>query len=432
MKRALKVVVLLAGISAAMGGIWAVRVANTLRGGDSIADVFKSVSNPRALFPNKNRVTVLVVGRDYNHNKKGVQYTKDSRADTMMAITVDLETAKLTALSIPRDTRITGSDGVTGKANGLLSRGGVQLLTDTLSHELGIPSDYYVLLKADAVRNIVDALGGVKVTALDEMKYVDNWGGLNIDLPAGPQIVDGKGAEGFVRFRSVNRTRMDSRGNIIRIRGVKASLEEGDIRRTARQQQLIRAMMEKAVQPATLVRLSEILDVGFNQIETNMDRTQVLALASLLRKGTGGMLNATLPGTDAIIGDAYYYELDTDRSRRMVAWLVQGDVYAGRSLVRVDVLNGSKITGVSRLATQQLEGLGYDARTIGNDDDTPRTVIQYRGQNYAEAAKHVARQLGVESQIELDDDPRHRYGSELRIVVGNDIAAKIKSLDTGS
>ena len=133
-----RVAVLLVLTVLAVGGVWAYRLTRTfVQPGKSMADVWSGISNPRGQFSG-NRPILLVVGKDYNHDRKGIAYTKDARADTIMLIAADLNGPKLTAVSIPRDTKVTAPDGVTGKINGTLQRGGVDLLRQTISNEFGI------------------------------------------------------------------------------------------------------------------------------------------------------------------------------------------------------------------------------------------------------------------------------------------------------
>ena len=78
-------------------------------------------------------------------------------------------------------------------------------VADTLSELLGIGVPHYVLVDMAGFVAVVDALGGVQLD-LDEPLLVrlsppsgDEW--YTVDLPAGPQVVDGEEALAFVRVR---------------------------------------------------------------------------------------------------------------------------------------------------------------------------------------------------------------------------------------
>jgi len=393
--------------------------------GMSFTEAIHVVTNPRDSFPGVNKMTLLLVGQDYNHNNKGFIYTKASRADTIMMLSMDLDSKQVRACSVPRDTFVTARDGKSGKINATFARGGIELLKDTLHDLFGVTIDHYVIVKPDAVREIVDAVGGVQVETIDDTNYDDNWGGLHVHLPEGSQHIDGAQAEGFVRFREVNRYRMDSRGNMIPLRGVKSSKEEGDIRRAARQQQLVAALMSSAKSTSNLLRADEIIDTGFNQIETDLKRSQCVALANIFKEAKESMVSGTVPGEDGKRDGVYYYTLDQERAQATVDWLIKGDDHAMRRLVRIEIRNGSKIPGVARAAANMLDAEGYNASAPGNASSTDVTTIVYRKASFEEAARAIQQLLGATS-IEKDVKAGE-YGPEIKIVIGSDLAEKLKA-----
>jgi len=394
--------------------------------GTSAVEVVDAYLHPQDQFKGIDHMTLLLVGQDYNHNNKGFIYTKGSRADTIMLLSVDLANKTVRACSIPRDTYVEAPDGKSGKINATFARGGVDLLKGTLQEMFGIQIDHYVVIKPDAVREIVDSVGGVEVESIDEMNYDDNWGGLHVHLPAGRQRVDGKGAEGFVRFREVNRYRMDSYGNMIPLHNVKSSKEEGDLRRAARQQQLIHSLMESANTTSNILRADEIIDTGFKEIETDLPRVKCLALANIFKGAAGhSMQTGTVPGTDSKKDGVYYYVLDDERAKATVDWLIKGDDKAMRKTVRVTVRNGTKTPGVARAAANMIDSEGYDASALGNAPKTPITTITYAKASFAEAAQQIKQVLGaanVVKDVAAGDD-----GPEIKIVIGDDIASRLKA-----
>jgi polyisoprenyl-teichoic acid--peptidoglycan teichoic acid transferase len=281
---------------AVAGGIFLNKL-NNIGGKGGATSVIEGFTNPRAQFPKKDRVTVLLIGKDYNYDSKGMRFSKDSRSDSIMLLSLDLNNKKVAALSIPRDTYVRAPDGKTGKINGTYARGGEQLLRETIKEKLGVMPDYYVAIKPDAVRAIVDKLGGVEVETLDRMEYNDSWGHLHVSLPKGKQVIDGTQAIGFARYRHADlyeRTpdgqpiytgRKDRFGNpIFKMRHpVPKSEEDGDPRRMARQQQLIRAMANKGKSFSNLLQLDAVVETGLSQLETDLERKQIFALAALFR-----------------------------------------------------------------------------------------------------------------------------------------------------
>lgn len=424
MTKRTKKVLLIGGALTIAGGLfaasWVYRVAGSFTAkGESIFKVWQGVTNPRGEFPGKERLTILLVGQDYNHDRHGYVYTKNVRSDTIMLLSADLDDKKLSAVSIPRDTFVEGADGKRGKINGVYARGGVELLKETLEQRFDIAVDNYLIVKPEAVKEIVNAVGGVEVSPIDVMKYDDNWGNLHVDLQPGSQRINGDQAIGFVRFREVKRYNINSRNQMVPIRGVKGSKEEGDIRRTARQQQLIRSLMASANTPGNLWKADTIISTGFSQVDTDLSRIQVLALATLFKENKGQMASATLPGTDDMSSDAYYWRLDDKRAQATIAWLLKGDTIAGRSLVRIEVSNGTKTKGLARATAETLESKGFSAYAKGTVAQTATSKVIYKKAALEETAREIAEGLGI-TEVVKDATEANPWEHDIEIVVGQD------------
>jgi LCP family protein required for cell wall assembly len=183
----------------------------------------------------------------------------DGLADTLMLIRFDPATDRLTVLSIPRDTRtLVEGHGIT-KINAANYYGGPALTAKSVSHLLeGVQIDRYVRVNVQAIEKLIDAIGGVEVYVPRDMKYTDHSQHLYIDLEQGQQVLNGDKAMQFLRFRKD---------------------EFGDIGRVQRQQILVRAIVEQALKPSTLVRIPKILKVIQDNLDTNLTVEELAALA---------------------------------------------------------------------------------------------------------------------------------------------------------
>jgi LCP family protein required for cell wall assembly len=209
-------------------------------------EFYQIAVHPESLFPDRDRLNILCLGLDRNWTNQGLPYTKGTRSDTMIIVSLDLRKRSVAALSIPRDSRVQVPDYGLHKINEAHMLGGIDLTIDTVREFLEIPIDYYIRVKLGAVEKVVDALGGVQVHVEKDMKYDDNWGQLHIDLKEGDQLLTGKQVEGYMRYRH------DA---------------EGDFGRMRRQQQVMRAIAQQLKSPATLLHLEEWIDL-FTWIRT--------------------------------------------------------------------------------------------------------------------------------------------------------------------
>lgn len=193
-----------------------------------------------------------------NLGYKALVNSLDGLSDTMLMVRFDPEQRKLVVLSIPRDTR-TWVEGVgLTKLNEANYDGGPALAAKATSELLGnTPIDRYIRINVQGVEKLVDALGGVKLYVPQDMRYQDDSQHLYINLKQGEQQLNGEQALQFLRFRYDNL---------------------GDIGRVQRQQMLMRALMEQALNPATLARVPQILSVIQANIDTNLSVEELVAL----------------------------------------------------------------------------------------------------------------------------------------------------------
>ncbi|MCJ8343905.1 LCP family protein [bacterium] len=142
----------------------------------------------------KRRYTILVLGKEDRN-----------RADTIILCHVFLDTGKVHLLSLPRDTRVPllkDGEVILDKLNHTYRWGGLAMLKDSLTRFLHIKIDHSIVVDLKLFKKIIDTLGGVKLEVLRDLYYVDKAGGLTIDIKKGLQILNGKNAEGYVRYRA--------------------------------------------------------------------------------------------------------------------------------------------------------------------------------------------------------------------------------------
>ncbi|HEY3367602.1 MAG TPA: LCP family protein [Symbiobacteriaceae bacterium] len=238
-------------------------------------------------------VNVLVLGVDERKNDVG-------RSDTMLL--VRFEAGGVRVISIPRDTLVTIDGHGDSKANAAFAYGGAGLSRKVVSDLLGLPVDYYVKVNMEGFKHLVDLMGGVPFNVPKPMYYVDPDDDLVIDLKPGPQLLDGKKAEEFVRFRH------DENGD--------------DMGRVARQQAFMKAAAARALTPANLPKLPALLFTASRYLQTNIPVTEQWRLVQALYQAAqspGALVEETLPGRGDYAGDVSYFVVNRAELTRLKA-----------------------------------------------------------------------------------------------------------------
>ena len=117
-----------------------------------------------------------------------------------MVASLSADQSELTLISLPRDTvDVPLADGSAWpeKINSLYVQRGIDELVSAMETLYGVPIDAYLVLDMDDFASMVDAVGTIEVSPPDPI--VDPI--VNLDLPAGPQELDGQETLGYVRTR---------------------------------------------------------------------------------------------------------------------------------------------------------------------------------------------------------------------------------------
>lgn len=178
-------------------------------------------------------INVLVLGLDDD----------EKRSDVIALINYNPDENKMNILSIARDTRVK-VNGKYMKINALIGKGGEKMVIDMVEDITGLPVDYYVTLNFKGFREIVDTLGGVEINVPFDMDYDDPYQNLHIHLKKGKQVLDGKKAEQFVRYRKGNHNG--------------EGYEDGDLGRIKMQQLFMREFVNQKLKLKYLLKADEI------------------------------------------------------------------------------------------------------------------------------------------------------------------------------
>ena len=199
----------------------------------------------------------------------------------------------MSMLSIPRDTRVL-INGFPDKINHAHSYGGIDMTLDVVNEFLGTDIEYYVKLDYNAVRESVDAIGGVEVKVPRRMTYDNLAEKFWINLYPGLQRLDGDGAMQLIRWRQ------SSDG--------KNAYDDGDLGRIETQQMFMEAFIHQAMDISNITKLPSIVRTGYNNVDTNLPFKDIMNGVLFAKDFSNKELRTeTVPGTDTYIDEISYY-----------------------------------------------------------------------------------------------------------------------------
>ncbi|NLP00065.1 MAG: LCP family protein [Clostridiaceae bacterium] len=253
--------------------------------------------------------------------------------DTIMILNIDKTSKKVQIISLPRDIYIDYSEYVIDELRkaqpsylkekgmhrinaapsigqtieyqkdiGRFNKPYVDFIADLIHEIFDIYIDDYAYVKTKGFRNIVDYFGGVTVYVPVHMEYNDPYQDLEIYIEKGTRTLNGKDAEGYVRFRQG----FDENGNF---------KNYGDIFRKENQNRFIKAFISQHVTLKNLGRLSKIAEVISSNINTSVRGWDSIvkygALAEEALNNKYPIENYNLQFTDKFIDGSSYVLIKT-------------------------------------------------------------------------------------------------------------------------
>lgn len=150
----------------------------------------------------RDSINLLILGCDEDRAYGGAKVLRtQARSDMMLVARLDFKTNRISGVTIPRDLLVQLPGYRNQKINAYHSVGGADLAKQAAESVVGVPIDRVVTIDYEALKEMVDLVGGVEVFVEKKMKWTDKAGGLFIDLKPGRQTLDGYNAMCYVRFR---------------------------------------------------------------------------------------------------------------------------------------------------------------------------------------------------------------------------------------
>ena len=213
----------------------------------------------------------------------------ENMTDTIMVVKYSAKNQSASMLSIPRDT-FTGDDEkrarASDKINSKYINGGAQDTLKEVNELTGLNIRYYLIVDTKALRDLVDAIGGVEFDVPIDMDYDDVTQALHIHVKKGLQLLNGEQAEGVVRFRHNNN-----------YTSYPVSYGDNDLGRMRTQREFLKILLKQLMKPTNITKINNLLKIAQEEVETNIDwNTAKGYVPSLFGFNTNNLVTNALPG----------------------------------------------------------------------------------------------------------------------------------------
>lgn len=416
--------------------------AHKLFGGN----IFGVLSASKLKGEDQGRVNILLAGNsadDDGHN--GGRLT-----DSIMVISIDTKHNKAILLSIPRDLWVYVPDDSHQKINGAYvsgedndfnesgyPKGGMGQLEQVVNNVLGIDINYYALVDYSAMKQAVDAVGGVNINVQSEDPR-----GLydpNIDWTTkGPLVKLSNGTHHLNGQQALDLAR--ARGDAYNSYGFAGS----DFTRTENQRKLLVALKSKAVSAGVITnpaKLSSLSDAIGNNVKTDFKLSEVHRLYDVTKNINGGAIQSlslndadgknlltsyTSPqGQSALIPEA---GLDDFSDIQAFIRRKTSSNPVVQEAAKIVVLNGTVSNGLAgrvktKLTSQQL--IVDQVGDAGSTTQTTTAIINLSGNKKPATSAALVKQFG--NHLTTQNPYGTLYDADFIIVLGSDQAAKYTS-----
>ena len=343
----------------------------------------------------------------------------ENMTDTIMVVKYSAKNQSASMLSIPRDT-FTGDDEkkarASDKINSKYINGGAQDTLKEVNELTGLNIRYYLIVDTKALRDLVDAIGGVEFDVPIDMDYDDVTQSLHIHVKKGMQLLNGEQAEGVVRFRHNNN-----------YTSYPASYGDNDLGRMRTQREFLKILLKQLMKPTNITKINNLLKIAQEEVETNIDwNTAKGYVPSLFGFNTNNLVTNALPGepkyangvavfiasqskTKELINKMFLQVVDntekteetTDTYTNTTKNSTKNEITTSsttlkpKSSISLQLINGTGSKKKFEAAKTQLKAQGYKIKGEAQTTPIDKTIIINRKDLNAEDVEAVKSLLGT-------------------------------------
>lgn len=188
--------------------------------------------------------------------------------DSIIIANVNLDSGKISTLSIPRDTYVKLPNGANGKINEIYYTYGITKLCNYIKGFTGIDINYYIMITGDTIKNLVNATGGVYYDVPVDIEPI----GLN----KGYQLLTGSQAVKLLRFRNFYYSTND-------VSDEQLSVYDGrDINRVKTAISFIQAFAEQKFTLEHILNINSYISILLEDAKTNIKTDTLLSILNFM------------------------------------------------------------------------------------------------------------------------------------------------------
>ena len=332
--------------------------------------------------------------------------SSQNMTDTIMIAKYNPKTQQAYLLSIPRDTFVGSSKSSArpgDKINSIYQGKYPEKVLQSVNKLTGLELKYYAIVDTEALKALVDAIGGVTYDVPIDMKYTDKKQNLYINLKKGEQLLDGNKAEQLVRFRH------NKNGT-----SYPASYGDNDMGRMKTQRNFLKAVMKQTLKPGNIFKIKEFIDISQKYVKTNISFDLLKKyVPSAVDFNTDNLETETLPGNPEKCNGVWLFILDKTKIKKYIEDLnsklmgiepteeenknniIEKTNKKENSKIKIEILNGSGNSSSITKLSSSLKNEGYTISKTGKTNATSKTSIIKKGKTSDEIINSIKEIIGT-------------------------------------
>lgn len=183
------------------------------------------------------------------------------RTDTIILVAIDGASGRASMVSFPRDLWVSIPGYGEQRINTVMQMGGFQLLANTLQTNFGVYPTQYMMIDMPGFIEVIDILGGIEFKTeqytgdiCERTLSPDKW----CEVYPGTVTMNSDWALWYVRAR----------------------YNSSDFDRMRRNQEVAKAIFDKAISPMGMIRLPELMRIYDSDVVSNINPDQILPFVS--------------------------------------------------------------------------------------------------------------------------------------------------------